>query len=667
MEAEPPIFYQAMRRDRAAPGAGAGPHDSFQAQSAEHVAALESELRLFRQMYGESRAALVLVQSSRSYKVLRRLYELRDRLLPDGSLRKRIVTRLYHRVVRLGEVSRLALRRAAAGTASDPYRIWIKNNEPDQAELERQRTARFSHRLTISLAAAVHGTAPADLGAVLRSVREQTYAGWELCLAAVAPSPEARALLEAAGREDSRVKAVFLPDGNGTAAGLAAAMALADGDFVGLLDPADTLAPFALYEAARAADDDPDIDVLYSDEDRIDAGGTRRTDPLFKADWSPDTLLGRNYVGRLALYRRELLEQVGGPRPGFDGAEDYDLILRASTRARKIHHIPKVLYHRRGPGNAAAAFEAGRRALQDHLDRQRIRAAVRGDAEAGVYHAAFALPRRPLVSVIIPTRDQTGMLERCLASLARASYDRLEILPVENNSREPQTFQYYGGLQGRPGVRLLTWDHPFNYAALNNWAAGQARGEVLLFLNNDVEAINADWLERMLEHALRPEIGAAGAKLFFPDDTVQHAGVVLNLRGTAGHILVHAPRASRGYECRLISLQNYSAVTGACLMMRKEVFDEVGGFDEGLAVAYNDIDLCLMIRRKGYRIVLAPLAELYHHESATRGQDDTLRKAARYQRETAHFLAKWGEVVCKGDPYYSPNLSTANDSCSVRT
>ncbi len=631
----------------------------------DYVAHLERTLRVHKELLAKSQAALTMVYASRGWRMLTKCYRLRDRLLPVSSRRRRVVMTLFDETLRLRRLADNLARKYVLGTWSD-YARWIKKYEPGPDELAAQRAARFPREVKISIVTPTYETPAPFLTALLESVRGQTYGNWELCVAdGASRSAGVRRILEEAARTEPRVKVVILRQNEGIAGNSAAALALASGDFVTFLDHDDTLAPFALFEVARAVNADPEADVLYSDEDTTDAKGLR-LEPHFKPDWSPDALTSHNYVCHLAVYRRELVKRVGGLRPGFDGAQDYDLILRAAEQARKVVHIPKVLYHWRiHTGSSAQNFrsklyavEAGRKALLEHLDRRGVAGAVTNGPLPGVYRTTYALPRRPLVSILIPTRDQSAILARCLDSLARSTYDHYEVLLVENNSREPATFAYYERLADRSDVRLLRWDRPFNYAAVNNHAASQARGEVLLFLNNDVEVIAADWMERMLEHALRPEVGCVGAKLYYPNDRVQHAGVVLGVGAVAGHVHIGAARAATGYFHRLVAVHNLSAVTGACLMMRKEVFDEVGGLDEDFVLAFNDTDLCMSVRQKGYRVVWTPWAELYHHESATRGYEDTPEKKARFHNEASRFLLKWGDRLREGDPYYNPNLST---------
>jgi GT2 family glycosyltransferase len=368
----------------------------------------------------------------------------------------------------------------------------------------------------------------------------------------------------------------------------------------------------------------------------------------------------------MVVVRRALLEAIGGFRSGCDGAEDYDLVLRATAQARKIIHVSQVLYHTR-LGAATSTPEAGaRRALEQHLDHVGVSAVVRPGLRSGTFEVRYRHGERPRVSIIIPNKDYPEGLAQCIDSIRRSTYAPYEIILVENHSVLAETFACYERLQALADVRLLHWQQPFNYAAINNFAVAHARGDVLLFLNNDVQVINADWLERMLEHALRPEVGAVGAKLYYPDDTVQHAGVVIGLREILGHVHRHFPRDSAGYAQRLVVVQNVSAVTGACLMTRKKVFQEVQGFDEEFALDFNDIDLCLKMRKHGYRIIWTPHAELYHFESKTRGYAVTQAQKIRFLRDTSLFHALWASEFRNGDPHYNPNLTHDREDFSLR-
>ncbi len=546
------------------------------------------------------------------------------------------------------------------------YEEWIDRREPDEAELQRQRECRLPSEPMISLVAPLDATPVHLLIALLESVREQTFPNWELCIAGTSGQDKViESVLEFYSRIDGRIHIQFL-ESRDIACNANAALKLASGEFVGFARLQDVLAPFALFEFARALNDHPQTDLLYSDEDRIDESGERRFDPAFKPAWSPDTLRSHNYIGQLVVYRRALLNQLGGIRAGFEGAEDYDLALRATEQAQQIVHIPQVLYHarsldhptHRGSGVARQAADAAERALADHLQRLGIEGDVASSSDGFTFSIQRALRSRPLISVVIPNRDAARHLEASLQSLKASGYDNLEILIVENNSKEAATFRLYEQIRNEDSrVHLLVWNGPFNYAAIHNHAIRQARGELLLLLNNDVEARHPDWIVRMLEHAVRDDVGAVGAKLYYPNDTIQHGGVLVGMHDVAGHRYRGYPGNSLGDAHCLRIIQNVSAVTAACLMLRKDVFDAVDGFDERFAVTFNDIDLCLKTRALGKLVVWTPHARLWHYESLTRGSEVTLAQQIRLTREVRLFREKWKDVLAAGDPYYNPNLS----------
>jgi GT2 family glycosyltransferase len=635
---------------------------------------LETALMRRTELLEQKQSELAAVRSSKAYRAAAFVNKLVDRLFPLHT-RRRTILKLTVR--RIGSIpAKLWQRRKAKDgpppderylsecTPPDEYRRWIRKYEPSAAELARQLKHGFARSPKVSVVVPVYNPPAAFLEAMIESVRAQTYANWELCLAdGASTAPHVRPVLERAAAADSRIKVAFLPANGGIVGNSNAALALATGEYVALLDHDDTLAPFALYEVVSAVNANPDADFLYSDEDKLDTHG-ERVEPNFKPDWSPETLRSRNYVCHLTVLRRSLAEQIGGFRPGFDGSQDYDLVLRASEAARQIVHIPHVLYHWRMHAQSTAfvkgsknyAFEAGKRAVGEHLRRLGVDASVHDGPVLGTYQVIYHLRTQPLVSIIIPNKDQVSLLGRCMESLSKASYANYELVIVENGSQLPETHAYYRELRKQPHVRVVEWTRPFNYAAVNNFAAAQAKGELLLFLNNDTEAINPDWLEAMVKLAVQPGVGAVGAKLYYADDTIQHAGIVVGMGGVAGHSHLFYPRHAAGYMQRLRFTQNVAAVTGACLLMPRAVFEQVGGWDEGFVLAFNDVDLCLSVLKAGYRVVWTPDAELYHLESKTRGYEDTAEKQARFKREYDLFHLKWGAFLKAGDPYYSPHF-----------
>ncbi|HEY3790050.1 MAG TPA: glycosyltransferase family 2 protein, partial [Urbifossiella sp.] len=558
-------------------------------------------------------------------------------------------------------------------TPPDEYRRWISKNEPGEAELKRQRSHRFSRSPKISIVAPVFNPPGEFLEAMIGSVREQTYPNWELCLADASTAAHVRPILEKAAASDSRIRVEFLATNAGIVGNSNAAAQFASGDVLGLLDHDDTLAPFALHEIVAALNENPDADFLYSDEDKLDMHGVR-VEPNFKPDWSPETLCSRNYICHFTVLKRDLFQKIGGFRTGFDGSQDYDLVLRASEAARQIVHVPRVLYHWRMHAQSTAfakgtknyAYDAGKRAVGEHLARLGIDASVHDGPILGTYQVVHHLRTQPLVSIIIPSKDQVALLSRCIESLAKSSYANYEVVIVENGSQLPETHSYYRELSKQPHIRIIEWTRPFNYAAVNNLAAAESRGELLLFLNNDTEAINPDWLEAMVKQAVQPGVGAVGAKLYYADDTIQHAGIVVGMGGVAGHSHLFYPRQAQGYMQRLRITQNVAAVTGACLLMPRTVFESVGGFDEGFVLAFNDVDLCLSVLQAGYRVVWTPDAELYHLESKTRGYEDTSEKQARFKREYDLFHLKWSGFLKSGDPYFSPHFRLDRPDFALR-
>jgi GT2 family glycosyltransferase len=557
-----------------------------------------------------------------------------------------------------------------ARTVSD-YSEWIKRYDTIDGD-DRRAIAAAVARMTdpplISLLMPVYETPPSYLRAAIESVRSQLYPHWELCIADDASgSPEVRRVLEDYRALDQRIKVCYRSANGHISAATNSALELAEGPFVALLDHDDVLPEHALFEVAAAIADNPGLDLIYTDEDKIDYGG-RRFAPYLKSDWNPDLLLSQNMFNHLGVYRRSLVEEIGGFRQGYEGSQDYDLVLRASVLAtpERIYHIPRILYHWRAAVGSTAlspdekdySIVHARRAIADHLREREIEAEVGPGLCPNFHRVRYLLPDpAPRVSIIIPTRDRVDLLERCIAGiLRRTDYPDYEILVVDNQSKEPATLAYLTKLTADPAVRILSYDRPYNYSAINNLAASEATGPLLCLLNNDTEVIGADWLTEMASQAVRPGIGAVGAMLYYPEDQIQHAGVITGIGGVAGHAHHRLPRGDPGYFGRAALVQNLSAVTAACLVMPKCLYYQLGGLNETeLAVAFNDVDLCLRIREVGYRIVWTPHAQLYHHESASRGPDTHPDKIERFRAEVGYMMRRWAHVL-NLDPYYNPNL-----------
>jgi GT2 family glycosyltransferase len=560
-----------------------------------------------------------------------------------------------------------------AGLAPDPialdYAEWVRQNDtPDEAARASMRAAidAMTDAPVISIVMPTYNPDAKWFRRAVDSVLAQSYPHWELCIADDASTaPGARELVRSVAALDPRIKVVFREANGHISEASNSALALATGRWVGLLDHDDELAEHALYCTARAIAEHPAARLIYSDEDKVDEQG-RRHDPYFKPDWNPDLFLSHNLFCHFGVYEHALLREVGGFRRGFEGAQDYDLVLRCIERvpAEAIVHVPRVLYHWRvhpastASGSAAKPYadDAGRRAIDEHLSRRGLRA--QAERTPLGYRVRYALPEQPpLVTVIVPTRNGADLVRQCLDSVrAKTTYPNYEILLVDNGSDDPEALAYFETLAAE-GVRIRRDDGPFNYSALNNRAVAEARGTIVALLNNDIEVIAPEWMSEMVSHALRPEIGAVGAKLLYPDDTIQHAGVLLGTGGVAGHAFHGQPRDAHGYFGRLGLIANYSAVTAACLFVRKEVFEQVGGLDEeGLKIAFNDIDFCIKVREAGYRNLYTPYAELYHFESKSRGLEDTPAKQARFSGEVACMKARWGRHLVD-DPAYNPNLN----------
>ena len=455
------------------------------------------------------------------------------------------------------------------------------------------------------------------------------------------------------------------------------ALKLATGDYVAFCDHDDILPEYALYEVVIAINQNPAADFIYSDEDKIDIAGKTVFEPQFKPDFNKDMLRSVNYICHLLVVKKDLLKKLKGFDKAYDGAQDYDFILRASEQAKQIVHIPKVLYHWRCHMNSTAsnpesklyAFEAGERAIKAHFQRTEpglsIESIEKG-IDYGIYHTSFNI-KEELISVIIPNKDHSEDLDKAIRSLLKGSYKELEIIIVENNSTGKETFDYYENIQKEfTNIKVVVWEREFNYSAINNFGVKYAKGEYLLFLNNDVELKNPDSIKEMFYFMQREDVGICGCRLLYEDDTIQHAGVVIGFGGIAGHTFIGLHETQNSYCHRAMIAQDYSAVTAACMMSKKSVFESVGGFSEELAVAFNDIDYCMKVRALGKLVVYTPYAVLYHYESKSRGLEDTPEKVERFNREIATFMKKWGDILENGDPYYNPNLTLRKSNFALR-
>lgn len=557
-----------------------------------------------------------------------------------------------------------------------PYGPWYEAYVHDEAALEKQRHHHFEYSPLISVAVPAYRTPEKFLAQMIDSLLAQTYGNWELCIANGSPEDSAmKKVLEEYTKKDSRIRVSELTENKGIAGNTNAALEMAQGEFVGLLDHDDLLAPNALYEIVRALDEDRNLDAVYTDEDKVTTELDEHFQPHLKPDFNLDLLRSNNYICHFFVVRRSIVQKVGGFCQEFDGAQDHDFIFRCIETAEKVGHIPEILYHWRthkastadNPASKMYAFDAGKRAIEAHLKRTGTEGIVSHTPDLGFFRVKYPVQGQPLVSVIIPNKDEKETLKACIDSIReKTEYPNYEIIIVENNSTTDEIFQYYKELSQDPRIRLLRWKKEFNYSAINNYGVRHANGEYLLFLNNDVTVITPGWIKELLGVCQRPEVGAAGVKLIYPDNTIQHAGCVIGLGGIAGHMFVDMPANRTGYLHKASILQDMSAVTAACMMMKRTAFEEAGGFTEKLSVAFNDVDLCLKVRKNHKLIVYDPYVQLYHMESKTRGAEDNKEKVRRFQEEIEYMRCQWLDILKKGDPYYNKNLSLTKWNYSLR-
>lgn len=558
------------------------------------------------------------------------------------------------------------------------YAEWIRRYDTltdDDRKTLRARAECLSHKPLISVVMPTYNSKSAWLIDAIESVRKQTYPYWELCIADDASTTKTvRPILERYAKADPQIKVKFRGQNGHISAACNTALELATGEWVLFLDHDDLLSEHALFYVADAIDRQPEARLIYSDEDKIDERN-RRFSPYFKCDWNIDLFYSHNLITHLSAYRNDVLKDVGGFSEGMEGAQDYDLAFRyiAHIEPGQIHHIARVLYHWRAHRESTArsadakpyAMLAGERALNEHFARRKVNA--RAELIGHGYRVHYALPcDASLASIIILTKDGLNLIQKCVESiLEKTTYPNYEVLIVDNGSSDPSTLRYLEEIQAKQTVKVLHDDRAFNFSALNNVAAKEARGEFLALVNNDVEVISPDWLSEMVSIASQPGVGAVGARLWYPNETLQHGGVILGIGGVAGHSHKHLLRERPGYWGRASLAQSFSAVTAACMVIRKEIYDEVGGLDElNLPVALNDVDFCLRIREAGYRNVWTPFAELYHHESATRGYENTAAKQARFAAEQRYMKERWGDLLLH-DPAYSPNLTLDHEDFSL--
>lgn len=569
---------------------------------------------------------------------------------------------------------------------SDEMRVSWKNRhdfvlEPlafgvKESVCKRQRKTKFPLNIKFSILVPLYNTQKDFLQEMIGSVLFQTYENWELCLADGSDSGHSyvQTLCEEIAQKDSRIKYKKLEKNGGISENTNECVKMATGDYISLFDHDDLLHPSALFETMKAICE-KDADFIYTDEATFESPELHKIiHTNFKPDFAPDYFHGSNYICHFTSFKRSLLEKTVFFNSECDGAQDYDLFLRLTENAKHIIHVQKCLYYwRASPSSTASGAGAknytsiaGQKALQSHFKRMGVEATVELGNVPNTYRVTYPIKGNPLVSILIPNYDHAQTLKKCIDSITQKStYENYEIIIIENNSTQQETFDYYDSLRENSKIKVVRWEGKFNYSAINNFGFKYAKGEYILLLNNDVEVITQNWIEEMLMFAQRSDVGAVGAMLYYPSDKIQHGGVVLGIGGVAGHSHKYFQRGSYGYVSRLVTVQDYSCVTAACFMVSSRIYKEVEGLDETFEVAFNDVDFCMRIRKAGYLIVWTPFAELYHYESESRGLEDTLEKKARFAGEVHRFQKRWSKELLAGDPYYNPNLTLGREDFSV--
>ena len=560
------------------------------------------------------------------------------------------------------------LKKKLTGNEYADYDTWLRIMRVSRQELFEQRKTKFSYAPKFSVVVPLYHTPAKFLKDLVRSMMYQSYANWELCLVNASPEDvHLTSLLENWAMRDKRIRVIRLEKNLGIAQNTNAGIAASTGEFIAFLDHDDFLEPDALFCYADALNKDKTIDVFYSDEDKTDEYAAHYFYPHFKSDFNIDLLHANNYMCHFLAVRKSLVDTVGGLNEKFDGAQDYDFVLRLTEHTKKIYHCPRILYHWRcsnqstaaSQGNKMYAIHAGKAALNAHYKRLGWNARAQEGAVDGWYQTKFTLKEEPLVSIVIPNKDHTDDLDVCLNSFfERADYQNYEFIIIENNSVLPETFAYYEKIEKEhDNVKVVYWEAGFNYSAINNFGFKFAKGDYIMLLNNDVELITPDIFQSMLGFCMRPEVGIVGAKLLYNDHTVQHAGVLVGAGGLADHVFKGIHEDDPGYMGRAISSQDVSAVTAACLLVKRSVYEEVGGLEDEFQVAFNDVDFCLKVRKAGYLIVYDADVKLFHYESKSRGMEDTTERFIRFGNEMMLLNSKWDILSTFVDPYYNPNLS----------
>ncbi len=638
----------------------------------DRIAVLESQNRYLRESFET-------ISTSNIWRITRpvrfTLDVLKWLLLPHAG--EKLLQKGFHSLKQYGlrHTWQAVMHRIYAKDVPDPV---IGEELFTGRELALQQAHRFPENVLFSIVVPLYNTPERFLREMIESVQAQTYAVWELCMAdgSDAQHADVQRICEEYAGKDSRIRYRKLEKNGGISANTNACLEMAEGDYVGLLDHDDLLHPAALYEVMRTIRN-TGADFIYTDESTFHDTLKVAYHPHFKPDFAPDTLRSFNYICHFTVFRRTLLKEAGLFDPACDGAQDHDMVLRLTEKAQRVAHIPEILYYWRSPDRSVSkdtstelhGIQAGIRAVEKQLARLGLDGSVE-QLQPGMtyYRIRYAITGSPKVSILIPNYEHLRNLRTCLDSIfSKTTWSNYEIIIVENNSTSPKLFAYYERIQQEHGnVHVVTWKGRFNYSAINNFGAQFCTGDYLLLLNNDTEVITPDWIQEMLMFAQRPDVGAVGAMLYYPDDTIQHAGVHVGMGGVAGHLFQYSHRGKPGYMGRLLYPQNMSAVTAACLLLRRDVWAQIDGLDENWAVAFNDTDLCMRIRRAGYLIVWTPFAELYHYESKSRGRDNTPEKQKRFLDEILRFQSRWAKELNAGDPYFNPNFERDVPSYQVR-
>jgi GT2 family glycosyltransferase len=588
-----------------------------------------------------------------------------------------------------GSIVKKIMATTLAKKRDQQYQVWLKKHYPTKEILKKQQkeSAKLKYKPLISVIVPTYNTPPLLLKEMIESVLAQSYQNWELCIADDAsPDEQVRETIKSYASKAKRIRYVFRKQNGHISVASNSAIEISKGEYIALLDHDDILWPNALYEVVKALNKNKTIDFVYTDEDKLTADGKRMEDPLLKPDWSPDFLRSCNIITHFAVIRKSLVDKVGGFRKGFEGTQDWDLFLRVTRRTNKVHHIPTVLYDWRKTKNSTAmttdakdyAYTNQRKALEDDvISRGFNKSSVHLTQYLGFWNVTYDLEELPLVSIIIPTKDKIELIKKCLDSIYKlTTYPNYEIILADTGSKNVEVWKLYKNHQDKQNLQILKWNKSFNYSGVNNYAVSKANGNYLLFLNNDTEVIAPRWIESMLAHAQRSEVGAVGAKLLYANNAIQHAGVVLGMGGmegappVAGNIFggwdnaVFDPHKVLWTDC----VRNVSAVTAACMLVSKAKFNEAGGFDESFKIAFNDVDFCLKLRQNGYWNVYTPYALLYHHESVSMGRPgENRRDLELFKQEHVKMNERWGGEFLNNDPFFNPNYDIKKAFAEITT